>query len=146
MNEHWQSTTPRTQCADALGYTVTILQVFSFCDDPHWTFWCWVLSLLCRYRPSAKQFPIIVSQDCGHVETAAVIQSYITTRNISHFTHIKVLLLFAVRWVFPNDNCLVTTGIFYLHAHCMLCVCVCIHMCVRTCVCVCVCACMFIYV
>lgn len=34
------------------------------------------LDLLLKYRPSAKQFPIIVSQDCGHQETADVIASY----------------------------------------------------------------------
>ncbi|NXJ73029.1 MGAT1 acetylglucosaminyltransferase, partial [Rostratula benghalensis] len=31
---------------------------------------------LLRYRPSAQRFPLIVSQDCGHAETAAVIASY----------------------------------------------------------------------
>ncbi|KAM9310176.1 alpha-1,3-mannosyl-glycoprotein 2-beta-N-acetylglucosaminyltransferase a [Pholidichthys leucotaenia] len=34
------------------------------------------LDKLLEYRPSAELHPIIVSQDCGHVETAAVIQSY----------------------------------------------------------------------
>lgn len=34
------------------------------------------LDLLIQYRPSAKQFPIIVSQDCGHQPTADVIRSY----------------------------------------------------------------------
>ena len=34
------------------------------------------LDLLLEYRPSAKQFPIIVSQDCGHQPTAEVIRSY----------------------------------------------------------------------
>ncbi|NXC07665.1 MGAT1 acetylglucosaminyltransferase, partial [Orthonyx spaldingii] len=29
-----------------------------------------------RYRPSARRFPVIVSQDCGHAETARVIASY----------------------------------------------------------------------
>ncbi|KAM4641170.1 alpha-1,3-mannosyl-glycoprotein 2-beta-N-acetylglucosaminyltransferase isoform 1-T2 [Discoglossus pictus] len=34
------------------------------------------LDSLLKYRPSPEQFPIIVSQDCGHVETARVIDSY----------------------------------------------------------------------
>ena len=34
------------------------------------------LDLLLQYRPSAEQFPIIVSQDCGHQPTADVIRSY----------------------------------------------------------------------
>ncbi|NXS60831.1 MGAT1 acetylglucosaminyltransferase, partial [Brachypteracias leptosomus] len=34
------------------------------------------LDKLLRYRPSAQRFPVIVSQDCGHAETAAVIASY----------------------------------------------------------------------
>ncbi|KAM6993533.1 alpha-1,3-mannosyl-glycoprotein 2-beta-N-acetylglucosaminyltransferase-like [Passerculus sandwichensis] len=34
------------------------------------------LDKLLRYRPSARRFPVIVSQDCGHAETAAVIASY----------------------------------------------------------------------
>ena len=34
------------------------------------------LDLLLQYRPSGKQFPIIVSQDCGHQPTADVIRSY----------------------------------------------------------------------
>ncbi|XP_065884619.1 alpha-1,3-mannosyl-glycoprotein 2-beta-N-acetylglucosaminyltransferase-like isoform X2 [Dysidea avara] len=34
------------------------------------------LDLLLKYRPSAQQFPIVVSQDCGHVETAEVISRY----------------------------------------------------------------------
>lgn len=34
------------------------------------------LDLLLEYRPSAKQFPIVVSQDCGHEPTANVIRSY----------------------------------------------------------------------
>ena len=42
------------------------------------------LDLLLKYRPSTKQFPIIVSQDCGHQETADVIASY-----KNQVTHIK---------------------------------------------------------
>ncbi|NXX99203.1 MGAT1 acetylglucosaminyltransferase, partial [Centropus bengalensis] len=34
------------------------------------------LDKLLLYRPSARQFPLIVSQDCGHAETARVIGSY----------------------------------------------------------------------
>nr|1FO8_A Chain A, ALPHA-1,3-MANNOSYL-GLYCOPROTEIN BETA-1,2-N-ACETYLGLUCOSAMINYLTRANSFERASE [Oryctolagus cuniculus] len=34
------------------------------------------LDKLLHYRPSAELFPIIVSQDCGHEETAQVIASY----------------------------------------------------------------------
>ncbi|KAM4696493.1 alpha-1,3-mannosyl-glycoprotein 2-beta-N-acetylglucosaminyltransferase isoform 1-T2 [Rhinophrynus dorsalis] len=34
------------------------------------------LDSLLKYRPSAEQFPIIVSQDCGHAETGRVIDSY----------------------------------------------------------------------
>uniref|UniRef100_A0A8C5NX84 Alpha-1,3-mannosyl-glycoprotein 2-beta-N-acetylglucosaminyltransferase n=1 Tax=Jaculus jaculus TaxID=51337 RepID=A0A8C5NX84_JACJA len=34
------------------------------------------LDKLLHYRPSAEHFPIIVSQDCGHEETARVISSY----------------------------------------------------------------------
>ncbi|NXM76879.1 MGAT1 acetylglucosaminyltransferase, partial [Serilophus lunatus] len=34
------------------------------------------LDKLLRYRPSERRFPVIVSQDCGHAETARVIESY----------------------------------------------------------------------
>ncbi|KAM9367149.1 LOW QUALITY PROTEIN: alpha-1,3-mannosyl-glycoprotein 2-beta-N-acetylglucosaminyltransferase [Phaethornis superciliosus] len=34
------------------------------------------LDKLLRYRPNAQRFPLIVSQDCGHAETAGVISSY----------------------------------------------------------------------
>ncbi|NWI93281.1 MGAT1 acetylglucosaminyltransferase, partial [Pitta sordida] len=34
------------------------------------------LDKLLRYRPSPQRFPVIVSQDCGHAETARVIASY----------------------------------------------------------------------
>ncbi|XP_056142580.1 alpha-1,3-mannosyl-glycoprotein 2-beta-N-acetylglucosaminyltransferase a [Lampris incognitus] len=34
------------------------------------------LDKLLEYRPSAELYPIIVSQDCGHAETAEVISSY----------------------------------------------------------------------
>lgn len=42
------------------------------------------LDKLLEYRPSPELFPIIVSQDCGHTETANVIASY-----GSKLTHIK---------------------------------------------------------
>lgn len=34
------------------------------------------LDLLLAYRPDKEQFPIIVTQDCGHVDTANVIKGY----------------------------------------------------------------------
>ncbi|KAM4581554.1 alpha-1,3-mannosyl-glycoprotein 2-beta-N-acetylglucosaminyltransferase a isoform 1-T2 [Odontesthes bonariensis] len=34
------------------------------------------LDKLLQHRPSAERFPIIVSQDCGHADTAEVIRSY----------------------------------------------------------------------
>lgn len=34
------------------------------------------LDRLLQFRPSAAQFPIVVSQDCGHASTAQVIRSY----------------------------------------------------------------------
>ena len=34
------------------------------------------LDSLLRYRPSERKFPIVVSQDCGHAETARVITNY----------------------------------------------------------------------
>ncbi|KAI5099140.1 alpha-1,3-mannosyl-glycoprotein 2-beta-N-acetylglucosaminyltransferase isoform X1, partial [Silurus meridionalis] len=42
------------------------------------------LDKLIKYRPSPELFPIIVSQDCGHTQTADVIASY-----GSKLTHIK---------------------------------------------------------
>ncbi|CAB1333452.1 unnamed protein product [Coregonus sp. 'balchen'] len=42
------------------------------------------LDKLIEYRPSAELYPIIVSQDCGHAETALVIGSY-----GSQVTHLK---------------------------------------------------------
>ena len=40
---------------------------------------------VCRHRPSAERFPIIVSQDCGDVATADAIAKY-----GDKVTHIKV--------------------------------------------------------
>ncbi|NXA67400.1 MGAT1 acetylglucosaminyltransferase, partial [Mohoua ochrocephala] len=34
------------------------------------------LDKILRYRPDPRRFPVIVSQDCGHAETAKVIESY----------------------------------------------------------------------
>lgn len=42
------------------------------------------LDKLLQHRPSAELYPIIVSQDCGHADTAEVIQSY-----GSQVTHLK---------------------------------------------------------
>ncbi|KAM9851869.1 alpha-1,3-mannosyl-glycoprotein 2-beta-N-acetylglucosaminyltransferase a [Aulostomus maculatus] len=42
------------------------------------------LDKLLQYRPSAELYPIIVSQDCGHAETADVIRSY--GDQITHLT------------------------------------------------------------
>ncbi|GAB6032093.1 mannosyl (alpha-1,3-)-glycoprotein beta-1,2-N-acetylglucosaminyltransferase [Chamberlinius hualienensis] len=43
------------------------------------------LNQLLQYRPSEKNFPIIVSQDCGHAETAQVIQGY--GDRLTHIQH-----------------------------------------------------------
>lgn len=43
------------------------------------------LDSLLKYRPDAKKFPIIVSQDCAHSNTAQVIRSY-----ASQVTYIQV--------------------------------------------------------
>lgn len=42
------------------------------------------LDKLLQYRPSAESYPIIVSQDCGHTETADVIRSY--GNQVTHLT------------------------------------------------------------
>jgi alpha-1,3-mannosyl-glycoprotein beta-1,2-N-acetylglucosaminyltransferase len=44
---------------------------------------------LLKYRPSREQFPIIVSQDCGHHPTTDVIESYgdeITRIEVTSYT------------------------------------------------------------
>jgi hypothetical protein len=41
------------------------------------------LDRLLQYNPDLQQFPIVVSQDCGHAETAAVIRSY-ADRGVQH--------------------------------------------------------------
>lgn len=45
------------------------------------------LDQLLKYRPSAEQFPIIVTQDCQHEATAKAVQSY-----GSQIFHIQVQL------------------------------------------------------
>lgn len=50
--------------------------------------WSTYLASLCRHRPSAGLFPIIVSQDCGHKPTADAIASY-----GARVIHIKVGIL-----------------------------------------------------
>lgn len=48
------------------------------------------LDLLIKYRQTnnrAEQFPIIVSQDCGHKETAKVISSYAAKKQVIHLQH-----------------------------------------------------------
>ncbi|ESO90960.1 hypothetical protein LOTGIDRAFT_217488 [Lottia gigantea] len=42
------------------------------------------LDRLLKYRPDAKKFPIIVTQDCGHQATATVIQKYVSAHGIIH--------------------------------------------------------------
>ncbi|EDO42255.1 predicted protein, partial [Nematostella vectensis] len=44
------------------------------CNRPEYVKRC--IDRLFDYRPSAETFPIIVSQDCGHQQTANVIKSY----------------------------------------------------------------------
>ncbi|KAH9502175.1 Alpha-1,3-mannosyl-glycoprotein 2-beta-N-acetylglucosaminyltransferase [Bulinus truncatus] len=41
------------------------------------------LDKLIEYRPSADRFPIVVSQDCDHSETAEVIRKYIHTHSVT---------------------------------------------------------------
>lgn len=43
------------------------------------------LDTLMQYRPSEKKFPIVVSQDCGHKETAQVIENY--GKRINYIKH-----------------------------------------------------------
>ncbi|XP_045184667.1 alpha-1,3-mannosyl-glycoprotein 2-beta-N-acetylglucosaminyltransferase-like isoform X1 [Mercenaria mercenaria] len=42
------------------------------------------LDLVLKYRPDDERFPIIVSQDCGHEQTAEMIQKYVTDKGIIH--------------------------------------------------------------
>lgn len=55
------------------------------------------LDQLIKHRPSAEKFPIVVSQDCGHAETAAAIRSY-----GDQLTHIQQPELGEVKGVPPN--------------------------------------------
>lgn len=63
---------PRLTAAAAAGETV--LPVLVLACDRSTVRRC--LDKLLRYRPSAQRFPLIVSQDCAHAETARVIASY----------------------------------------------------------------------
>lgn len=69
---------PSTEAADEIVAPILVIA----CNRPTAVKRC--LDLLLQHRPSAKQFPIIVSQDCGHQETADVIASH-----GSKVTHIK---------------------------------------------------------
>lgn len=62
---------PTPVASDSLSAVIPVLVLA--CDRPS-VRKC--LDSLLKYRPSAEQFPIIVSQDCGHAETARVIDSY----------------------------------------------------------------------
>ncbi|KAL3885503.1 hypothetical protein ACJMK2_025556 [Sinanodonta woodiana] len=42
------------------------------------------LDQVLKYRPDPKHFPVIVSQDCGHKETAQTIQTYVDKYNVQH--------------------------------------------------------------
>ena len=54
------------------AYKIAVLVIS--CNRPDAVTRC--LDGLLKYRPSAKQFPIIVSQDCGDAETAQTISNY----------------------------------------------------------------------
>lgn len=45
------------------------------------------LDSLLKYRPEGKRFPIFVSQDCGHTETANVISQYVKKGLVTHLKH-----------------------------------------------------------
>jgi len=49
------------------------------------------IDLLVKYRPDKEKHPIIVSQDCGHAETAEVLQRY-----KDEIIHIKVKQLLSI--------------------------------------------------
>ncbi|XP_053577832.1 alpha-1,3-mannosyl-glycoprotein 2-beta-N-acetylglucosaminyltransferase [Bombina bombina] len=65
------SSSPPLVVSDHLPPVIPILVVA--CDRPS-VRKC--LDSLLKYRPSPQQFPIVVSQDCGHEETGRVIDSY----------------------------------------------------------------------
>lgn len=68
------------------------------------------LDQLLRLRPNADQFPIIVSQDCGHQQTSDIIESY-----GDQVIHIKVtVLLFLIfNQLKSFDNILMTKLFIY---------------------------------
>jgi alpha-1,3-mannosyl-glycoprotein beta-1,2-N-acetylglucosaminyltransferase len=57
---------------DILSYTIAVVVIS--CNRPDAI--TRSLNSLLKYRPSAKQFPIVVSQDCGHEETAKAISAF----------------------------------------------------------------------
>ena len=64
-----------------------LFKISSSKDIAHILYYIFHFFFLIRHRPSATRFPIIVSQDCGHLETSKVIQEYVKSHNV---THIKV--------------------------------------------------------
>lgn len=76
---------------DYVKQTLDELLKWAFNYDSSVVYWPCVF----RHRPSAGLFPIIVSQDCGHQQTADAIANY-----GARITHIKVssLLQCHVQW------------------------------------------------
>ncbi|XP_028402918.1 alpha-1,3-mannosyl-glycoprotein 2-beta-N-acetylglucosaminyltransferase-like isoform X2 [Dendronephthya gigantea] len=72
--------TPRVPKHEVSSYTIGILVIA--CNRPDAI--KRALNSLLKYRPSPKQFPIVVSQDCGHEETSQAISAFATAVN-----HIK---------------------------------------------------------
>lgn len=65
---------PPTKLSKSSSSSYTIAVLVIACNRPDAVKRC--LNGLLKYRPSAKQFPIIVSQDCGHEETSQAISTY----------------------------------------------------------------------
>ena len=63
---------PKPSEKDVSSYTIGIVVIS--CNRPDAI--TRSLKSLLKYRPSAKQFPIVVSQDCGHEETAKAISAF----------------------------------------------------------------------
>ena len=61
------------------------------------------LDLLLKYRPSAVQFPIVVSQDCGHEPTARAIREY-NNRGI------ELIQVLSLSWL---------CAVYAHHGHCL---------------------------
>jgi alpha-1,3-mannosyl-glycoprotein beta-1,2-N-acetylglucosaminyltransferase len=72
--------TPKLPEQEASSYTIAIVVIS--CNRPDAI--TRSLNGLLKHRPSAKQFPIVVSQDCGHEETAKAISVF-----SSEVRHIK---------------------------------------------------------